>query len=219
MKPTKILLAVSLLLSLVACSNQSRTAAEMATQEDLFGQNGVFTQMQASNNLLQTLSVNSFVNEKSSFLYHARETAGRPAASILSVGDMSALDNRIYKLPDMPSSQIGMSQVDVIFVDNVNQNGQRSFALGFRIGDGYTQAINVFSGVSQYDDYSFSNNQFETAIRMESGSTIVVRSTDVSADYKNELSDAIKLNLYKLGQDNSLRYIGQISTMLGYGNK
>jgi len=224
MNTLKLLFSLTMVLALAACSTQYREADEMATQEELFGEQGLFYEVQSATqgSVIGGLSIESIMNGNSAFLYHARETAGRPAASILSVGDMSAL-NRAYP-SDLPSSQIGLINVDVFFVDsyvsNGTQNGERQFGLAIRIIDASSRGPqDAFYISGSGNQHTFTDKLFEASISMANGSEIIVQSTDISQDYNNELGNAVKLKLYSRTVGSDLRYIGQISTMRGYGNK
>ena len=128
----------------------------------------------------------------SSIAYYAREQAGRPALSVASIYDLNAVDSRfgvgqgIWELSPV--------EADAVFIDSIEGSG-RTFTLLIRVLTGDGQEL-YFSGASAPNNYTFADDVFETNISMSGGANLIVRSTDLSRDFKEELSDSIKLTLH-----------------------
>lgn len=215
MNITKLLILTLGLCSLSACSTQYRDALPQISEEEL---NDVFAEIadNTGDSVVAALSQRTnMVGDKSTVMYHAKEEGGRPAASVLSVEDMSFFGWDI----DAPSYAV-LSIIDVIFVDSANDNGERIFSLLLRMeGDTQDGLPVYFASSSQPGDYGFSENEFEVKIQAANGESLLLRSRDLSGKYADELGGSIKLDIYIDDGSADGVYLGQISTLSGYGNR
>ena len=206
----KVLLAALTALALGACSTQNR---EAGPQVDISELNNVLAKFQTNaGGGKGVINFNFGSGSDSSIAYYAREQAGRPALSVASIYDLNAVDSRfgvgqgIWELSPV--------EADAVFIDSIEGSG-RTFTLLIRVLTGDGQEL-YFSGASAPNNYTFADDVFETNISMSGGANLIVRSTDLSRDFKEELSDSIKLTLH-IEQNGVLYKVGQISTMAGYG--
>lgn len=219
-KLLRILLVLIGLSTLAACSTQYRDALPQVSQEELEeifmaiaqspeNQDSVVSAMAQSGEL--------FLGEYSSVMFYARDENGRPAASVLSVTDMSLFNWQSTG----PSYQV-LSMVDAIFVDSVNAKGDRRFSLMLRMkgneDDGTERTVH-FVGSSDSGDFAFNDDEFETRVRLKTGEYLIVRSNDLSDNYDSELAGSVKLSLYLDDGSDDGAYVGQVSTMSGFGNR
>lgn len=201
---------------LSACSTQYRDALPQISQEELAE---VFEDIaeNAGDSTVKALSArnNIFGSGQTITFYHAREEDGRPAASILSVEDMSFFKWDI----DVPSYAV-LSAIDVIFVDSVDDSGERVFSLMLKMGGDTVDGNPIyFVSSSQPGEYRFTDDEFEVRIPAANGNFLLLRTRDLSDNYSDTLAGSIKLDIYV--EDDSVDgvLLGQISTMSGFGNR
>jgi hypothetical protein len=213
------LLVMTLALS-TACSTQYRDALPQVSQEELTELFDDIAQNSQTNDPIVTALAQSddlFVGEYSTIMYHARDEAGRPPASVFSVTDMSLFG---WDLAE-PSYRV-LDLIDVIFVDAIDSENERRFALMLRmegVAASGEKRVFYFTGSSESGDYSFSDDEFEVRIFSAEGVPLLLRSTDLSGQYEEELASSVKFEIYIDDGSADGAYVGQISTMAGYGNR
>lgn len=213
MKKWGIALIFPLLMS--GCSTQNREAAPQVDDAELFE---LFSEIkgQVSDQIVASFATESLTDSNAAILYHARDSAGRPAVSILAVADMGVF---FPAKSGQHSLDVGLNKVDAFFLDSIDANNQRHFSLMLRVEIEGESAPIYFAGSSASDDYQFDDTTLEVYIPGNNGVSLILQTNDLSEKYDEELADSIKLNIYLDRGGAGAEYIGQISTMAGYGNR
>lgn len=215
----KLWVYLTLLLAVSGCSTQYREATPQITSEELFSLIAEI-QNEVSDPQVRALNVDELSKGNASTIFHARDSAGRPAVSVLSMADMGVFESGLV---GVPSSAIGLSMVDVVFIDSVDANGARNFSLLMKWEEldinGQSSSF-AYGGSGLPDSAFFSDDKFEVAMVGANGETIILRTSDLSEKYDEELASAIKLTVYVIDAATGEEfYAGQISTMAGFGNR
>ncbi len=111
-------------------------------------------------------------------------------------------------------------KADAIFIDHVNERQERGFSLLLAWSEAMSgvETPHSFIGTSIPGSAQFSDTIFQVEMTGKSDEHLILRSDDLSEDYKNELGTSIKLKIYVV--ENGVEYYaGQISTMAGFGNR
>lgn len=203
------------LISTTACSNQWRETSVEASEEDVFA---AYDEMNtnggakgANVSLLEDLRADT-----TSTVYYSQSGLFGSPASVFSFGDIGFLgsafnipDTRGYSVLDLP-----LKSVTVIFVDAVSATGQRHFALMIKMESNSTEAVEYF--VKTTDQFDFNKGSFEVGFDLDDGSVLILRSTDISSGYSDELAPAIQLKAF-VDNGSGERPVGQFSILQGYG--
>ncbi|MEQ1663822.1 MAG: hypothetical protein ABL927_00440 [Bdellovibrionales bacterium] len=204
---------MSLMFATVACSTQNRDASPLISDTELFS----LIQEFPTSNALSVMTFDGASQGSGTLLFHTRQASGKPAPSVLSVLDLGLF---IPGLDGLNSYQAGLDQVDAVFVDQVDaQSGQRVFALLLKMTTVGDTAPDYFSATSAPGDFKFTDSEFSTVLTSDSGVSLEVVSNDLSLKYTDELASSVKLNIYTTGSNGVSGYVGQISTMAGFGNR
>jgi hypothetical protein len=217
----KFLSSVILMLAVVGCSTQNREAAPLVDEQELNETLGeILENIGGSDKDLSALSTEVLADPIATLLYHTRDSKGAPVNSVFSITDMNALDAGFEFGTTAADYEIGA--VDVIFIDSMNRNeGQdlRLFSLLIRL-ESYDGDVQYLSATSRPGEYSFSKTEFQVAAYTSGAESrkLILKSTDLSRELNNELGDSVKLKIY-IEEEGQLTYVGQISTMAGFGNR
>ncbi len=212
----KLIASFAFLLGLSACSTQYRDALPQISEDELVQMFGTISE-RANDSYVKALSSSTDVfGGGTTVMWHARDEKGRPAASVLSVEDMSIFNNGASNPSAWASSgtrswQV-LTQVDVIFVDSVDVNKQRVFSLLLSmvgVGDSGEMIESYYAVSSEPGSQKFTDDEFEVRV-----GDLTLVSRDLSDDFDDELAGSVKLDIYDANGD----YVGQVSTMSGYGN-
>jgi hypothetical protein len=202
---------------LMGCSTQNRESKPLISDEELMK---VFDEMRTGigSQDVRMSSIDEAVlrDPTATIFYHTRESQGAPASTVFSITDMSVLSPGEFE-QGVNSWDVGIVAVDVIFLDTVSKDGARVFSLMARTQN-MEGLIKHYSFTSQPGDYSFSKDAFETSVLGPNNTRLILRSNDISEDFNQELADSVKLRIY-LEEGGQIYYVGQISTMSGYGNR
>ena len=206
-----ILLFFALVLS-VGCSTQFREAEPQETDEVVLQEIYAEMRAQVSGFGFSASAFDIIYDDKSSAFYHVRDSESRPAPSVLSLLYMDFLNGFSF---ENQTTNIGLLNVDVVFVDGIDQATQeRTFTLSIKME---TQSGPIFNfAVSDPGAYEFTDDRFEVSMTTDNRTKIVLVTNDLHEEYSDELGSSIKLDIYVIdnGQD---FYAGQVSTMAGYG--
>ncbi|MCB0351709.1 MAG: hypothetical protein KDD38_11035 [Bdellovibrionales bacterium] len=212
------LVLISLLILTSGCSTQYREADPQVSSDELFTVIEEILSLGSPKFGALNFSIDSLAQGNSSIIFHARENAGRPASSVLAMNDMSVIDSSIQQI-GVPSVALGMTKVDVVFIDQLNQYNEREFSLllEWEAPDANNQLTRYFFvGSAIPGSAQFSDTMFQVEMTGAHGEHLVIRSNDLSEKYEEELASSIKLEIYVI--DGGVEYYaGQISTMAGYG--
>jgi hypothetical protein len=207
-----IFVIMSLMFATVACSTQNRDASPLISDTELFS----LIQEFPTSNALSVMTFDGASQGSGTLFFHTRQTSAKPAPSVLSVLDLGLF---IPGLDGLNSYQAGLNQVDAVFVDQVDSNGQRVFALLLKMTTVGDTAPDYFSATSAPGDFKFTDSEFSTVLTSDSGVSLEIVSNDLSLKYTDELASSVKLNIYTTGSNGVRSYVGQISTMAGFGNR
>jgi hypothetical protein len=218
MKPILVLLSLLILTS--GCSTQYREADPQVSSDELFTIIKEILSFGRSKNGALNLNIDSLGQGNSSVIFHAREGTGRPASSVLAMADMSVIDDSIADL-GVSSVALGMTKVDAVFIDQLNQNNQREFSLLLGWGEldlNGQLSPHYFIGTGIPGSAQFTDTMFQVEMTGAHGEQLVIRSNDLSNKYSEELGSSIKLEIFVI--DGGIEYYaGQVSTMAGYGSR
>ena len=203
------------------CSNQWRESDPGVTDGVVFQ---LYDEMLISgasgNGLFDTNIAQDLRGDLTSTVYFAESGAAMgPVASVMSFNDVSFLGNSLFSgnLPVFVGDsifQLGLSGVTVIFVDALHSSGVRYFQLMIKMERG--SSVEYFRASSTPGSYDFSSDQFEVFMPLQDGTTLILRTFDLSSSFKDELAGTIKLKAYLLENGQEFT-IGQFSVLSGFG--
>ncbi len=110
---------------------------------------------------------------------------------------------------------VGLSEVSVAFIDALSSDNTRYFALMLEMKtDAGTQ---YFVGISNPQDYAFSDNEFAVSFSGQNGQTVVLRTYDVDPDFSEALGANVAFQVYVLDQAGNEISIGHFAPLAGFG--
>lgn len=195
------------------CSTQHREAQPILTDDEL---NSLLNDMSSQGSLVASaVSGDATAGNNNMVIYHAGSFNGRPAPSVLALTDMGAFDPAAGWESGTWAKDTTLDEVDIVFVENVDDAGNLIYTLGVRMHYADEQAYFYYEAqTSDPSDVIFDDNGFQATLLGPNG-TITVTSTDISDKYSDVLADAVKLKIY-FDDGSGQRYIGHISTMARY---
>ncbi len=205
-----------------ACSNQWRESDPGVDSEyalELFDQ--ISENATAKSAGFNSQALSEVRDDPYSTLYFAESGAAMgEVASIFSFSDTSFLGT-VAGQPVPINTNVfdlingyGLKKVSVIFYDGFTANDERYFTLMLKLEtDG---APTYF--MAQSNQSNLTDNEFSTSMNLTDGTTLVLRSNDISPDVEGELAGTIQLKAYIV--ENGIEYsIGQFSVLHGFGGQ
>jgi len=196
----------------VGCSTQNRETTAQITDRELFSLIGEF-----QSSAVTSLSLSNADQGNATVIFHARQSSSRPATSVFSIDELGFFNSAWAGLG---SFEVGLNQVDTIFIDRLlPDTGERIFALLVKMVTVDNPDPVYFTAKSASNSERFTDTDFYVEVTGDNGEVLGLSSTDLSADYAEELATAIKLDVYGANASGAAGYIGQVSTMAGFGNR
>lgn len=206
---------VASLLGTTACSNQWRETSVEANEDDVFK---AYDELNTNGGAkgANTALLEDLRADTTSTVYFSQSGIFGSPYSVFSFGDVGFLGSA-FGLPNTNGYSVvdlNLKKVTVIFLDAVNAAGQRHFAIMLKMESTATEAAEYF--VKTSDQFEFKNGTFAVGFELNDGSTLVLRSNDISKNYSDELAAAIQLKAY-VDSGSGERPVGQFSILQGYG--
>lgn len=209
-----------LALGLSACSEQYRVTDPGADPAEI---NEILDRMQTQGSAVSSFDVNllgDLRDDPTGSIFFTRSgTNGLFPESVFSIADVSPfIDTGSSRLINV--FEMELSEVSIAFVDGVSSpefGSGRHFALmiEFNFQDG--GPAEYYVGISNPEDYVFSDEAFEVQFPGVNGETIVLRSYGVSEDFSDELRTNVKFDVWVIDNQGQTFQIGQFSALAGFG--